>query len=77
MKISDIFCPACGAAYEMAEALTINGPAGRENCAVCGQTIASWGDHRLKAFRLVVPLEHKYATVSVPPVDGARHGRLS
>jgi hypothetical protein len=77
MKISDIFCPACGAAYEMAEALTIDGPAGRETCAVCGQTLASWDDHRLKAFRLVVAPESKYATVPVSPVAGAPHGRFS
>ena len=68
MKISDIFCSACGASYELAEALTVDGPAGRQNCVVCGQTLASWDDHKLKAFRLVVSPEHKYAAVSVPAV---------
>jgi tRNA U54 and U55 pseudouridine synthase Pus10 len=67
MRIADLTCPTCNASYEMAEAVTIESPADHENCAVCGETLARWSDYRLKAFRLVIPVERKYASVAVPP----------
>ena len=67
MRIADISCPVCGTSYEMAEALSVEGPADHEDCAVCGQTLASWADHKLKAFRLAIPAAPSYASVVTPP----------
>jgi Zn ribbon nucleic-acid-binding protein len=61
MRIADVVCPACGTSYEMAEALSVEGQADHEDCSVCGQRLASWTDHRLKAFRLAIPAEHNDA----------------
>jgi uncharacterized Zn finger protein len=55
MRIADLSCPVCGTSYEMAEAISVEGPADHEDCSICGQTLASWTDHKLKAFRVAVP----------------------
>ena len=65
MRIADISCPACGASYEMAEALSVEGPADHENCSVCGQTLTRWTDRKLKAFRLSIAAERKYAVAGM------------
>jgi predicted Zn finger-like uncharacterized protein len=67
MKISDIACPSCRAAYEVAESLSAKGSPGRVQCTVCGELLASWQEPKLKAYRLILPPEHKYSTVPVPP----------
>jgi hypothetical protein len=64
MRIADISCPVCGASYEMAEAVSVEGPADHEDCSICGQTLASWTDHTLKAFRLAVPGKHNDAPIA-------------
>ena len=67
MKITGITCSACGAAYEMAEAVSVQGNPGQENCTMCGSLLARWNEPRLKAFRLVMAAEHRYARVHAPP----------
>jgi hypothetical protein len=54
MRIAEISCAVCGTCYEMAEAVSVEGPADHEDCSVCGQTLASWTDHKLKAFRVAI-----------------------
>lgn len=71
MKITGITCSACGAAYEMAEAVSVKGKPGQENCGMCGAVLAQWHDPGLKAFRLVMAAEHRYARVPVPPSPAA------
>jgi hypothetical protein len=60
MKISDTACPSCLACYEVAEAVTVAGHPGEVRCTVCGAVLASWREPRLRAYRLVMPIEHKY-----------------
>ena len=67
MKIVDIICKECGAAYQVAESTNAEGPAHEATCTVCGSTLARWDDRKLKAFRLVMPRHHKYSRVPVPP----------
>jgi uncharacterized Zn finger protein len=67
MKISDIACPSCRASYQVAESISVKGSPGRAQCTVCGELLASWQEPKLKAFRLILPPEHKYSTVPVPP----------
>jgi hypothetical protein len=67
MKISDLTCSSCSSVYEVAESSSLIGRPGRADCAICGQLLESWQDGKLKAFRLVLPPEHKYRPVTVPP----------
>ncbi|TMJ54603.1 MAG: hypothetical protein E6G85_04760 [Alphaproteobacteria bacterium] len=67
MKISDTTCPSCQAAYEVAESISAKGSPGRAHCTVCGELLASWQEPRLRAYRLILPPEHKYSNVPVPP----------
>lgn len=67
MKITGINCSSCGAAYEMAEAVSVQGNPGEEKCVVCGVVLAQWHEPRLRAFRLVMAAEHRYARVPAPP----------
>ena len=67
MKISDITCPSCGAAYEVAEAMSVQGKPGQMDCTLCGNLLARWDEARLRAFRLTMAVEHRYAGVAVPP----------
>jgi predicted Zn finger-like uncharacterized protein len=67
MKISDTACPSCSAAYEVAEAMTIAGRPGEVRCTVCGAVLASWREPRLRAYRLVMPIEHKYWRIPEAP----------
>ena len=67
MKITGINCSSCGATYEMAEAASVQGGPGRENCAVCGVVLAQWQEPSLRAFRLVMSTERRYARVDAPP----------
>lgn len=67
MKITGIICSSCGASYEMAEAVSVQGKPGQENCAVCGTMLAQWHEPSLRAFRLVMPTERRYASVVAPP----------
>ncbi|MGB6400239.1 MAG: zinc-ribbon domain-containing protein [Bradyrhizobium sp.] len=67
MKMSDVTCPSCAASYELAESMSAKGNPGRATCSVCGGVLASWPEPRLRAYRLVLPPEHKYPSVPVPP----------
>jgi hypothetical protein len=67
MKIIGITCSSCGAAYEMAEAVSVEGRPGEEKCLLCGVVLARWNEPRLRAIRLVMAAEHRYAGVPVPP----------
>jgi predicted Zn finger-like uncharacterized protein len=68
MKISDIACPCCSTCYEVAEAVSAAGRPDEVRCAVCGSVLASWQEPRLRAYRLVMPIEHKYWRMpDVPP----------
>jgi hypothetical protein len=71
MKITGITCSSCGAAYEMAEAVSVPGKPGYEKCALCGQMLAQWNEPRLRAFRLITAAEHRYPRVPAPPAPGA------
>jgi len=70
MKISDVTCLKCGSLYLMAESISVRATLGREDCAVCGNTLATWSDRHRKSFRLVLSPEHKY-----PPVLRRRASR--
>jgi len=70
MKISDVTCLKCGASYLVAESISVKAAPGREDCAVCGNTLATWSDRHRKSFRLVLSPEHKY-----PPVPRRRASR--
>jgi ribosomal protein S27E len=67
MKISDINCKKCGTSYQVAESTTVSGSSSEAACAICGDTLAKWDDGKLKAFRIVIAPDHKYARVPVPP----------
>jgi uncharacterized Zn finger protein len=67
MKITGINCSACGASYEMAEAVSMQGKPGQENCNVCGAMLAQWKEPSLRAFRLVMPNERRYESIPAPP----------
>jgi hypothetical protein len=68
MRISDTACPCCLACYEVAEAVTMAGHPGEVRCTLCGAVLASWREPRLRAYRLVMPLEHKYwRSLDAPP----------
>jgi len=67
MKISDVTCLKCGASYLGAESSSVKASPGREDCAVCGNALATWSDRHRKSFRLVLSPEHKY-----PPVPRRR-----
>jgi len=69
MKISDITCRECGAFYQMAESVSAKGSRGQARCALCGDLLAEWNDGRLKAVRLVMSPQHRYAHIPVPPVS--------
>jgi hypothetical protein len=78
MKISDFSCPSCGSLYEVAESLSAEGSPGSADCAVCGRVLDSWREPKLKAYRLVLPPEHKYPRIPAPPSPGRyRAGRIS
>ncbi|CCE02754.1 hypothetical protein SSBR45G_73310 [Bradyrhizobium sp. SSBR45G] len=66
MKISSLTCPHCHAAYEIAESTSAVGAPGRADCGICGTPLAAWSEPKLRAFRLVVPPEHKYPRVPAP-----------
>ncbi|MGC1558774.1 MAG: hypothetical protein WA820_02895 [Bradyrhizobium sp.] len=59
MRISDFTCASCASVYEVAESSSAAGSAGRAECAVCGKLLESWENTRLRAYRLVIPLEHR------------------
>ena len=67
MKISDFNCPFCASSYEVAESHSATGSPGRVECTVCGKVLDSWQQPRLKAYRLVLPPEHKYPRIPAPP----------
>jgi uncharacterized Zn finger protein len=67
MKITNMTCSSCGAAYEMAEAVSVQGSPGEEKCALCGAVLAQWKEPSLRAFRLVMAAEHRYARIPAPP----------
>jgi len=54
MKISDMTCSHCGALYLLAESVSVDGSDGDEACKICGKTLASWSDGRLRALRLMM-----------------------
>jgi len=66
MKISNLSCPSCRAAYEVAESISATGYPGRAECAICGAFLTAWQEPKLRVFRLVVPPEHKYPRVPPP-----------
>jgi len=63
MKISDVTCLGCGSSYEVAEATSVRGTPGQAKCAMCGELLETWQEPKLKAFRLVMSSEHRYARV--------------
>ena len=71
MKISDITCANCGSSYEVAESISVRGTAGQVKCVMCGKLLATWQDPKLRAFRLVMSPEHRYARFPASPSSGA------
>lgn len=71
MKITSITCPHCHASYDVAESVSAAGQPGHADCGICGTQLSSWHEPRLKAFRLVLPPEHKYPKVPAPPSASA------
>jgi hypothetical protein len=67
MKIFDFSCQSCSSVYQVAESLSAAGRPGQADCAVCGKLLEVWQEPRLRAYRLVMPLEHKYQSVAAPP----------
>jgi hypothetical protein len=67
MRISDLSCPSCGSAYEMAESTSAEGSPGRAECSVCGGLLDSWQAPSLRAYRLVLSPERKYRYIVAPP----------
>jgi hypothetical protein len=67
MRISDLTCPSCASAYEMAESMSVEASPGRVECSVCGGLLDSWQTPRLRAYRLVLPPELKYRHIVAPP----------
>lgn len=67
MKITSMTCPNCRASYEVAESLSAAGVPVHAECGVCGAFLADYREPRLRAFRLIVPPEHKYPRVQPPP----------
>jgi hypothetical protein len=47
----------------MAEADSVQGKPGQANCVMCGETLDSWQEPKLKAFRLVISAKHRYPTL--------------
>ena len=52
MKLYEVVCPVCDALYDVAESDLVVGSPGVQKCSLCGHTMASWSDRKLKAFRL-------------------------
>jgi predicted Zn finger-like uncharacterized protein len=75
MKISDTACSSCSASYEVAEAITVPGRPGEVRCTVCGAVLASWQEPRLRAYRLVIPIEHKYWRIPDVPLPAVERPR--
>jgi uncharacterized Zn finger protein len=67
MRISDLTCPSCASAYEMAESTSMEGSPGRVECNVCGELLDSWETPKLRAYRLVLSPERKYRHIVAPP----------
>jgi hypothetical protein len=67
MRISEVTCASCASIYEVAESSSAEGSPGRTECAVCGKLLESWRNPRLKAYRLVIPLEHRNRPNPRPP----------
>jgi hypothetical protein len=67
MRISDFTCASCASVYEVAESLSAAGSPGWAECTVCGKLLDSWQHPKLKAYRLVMPLAHKYKRIPAPP----------
>jgi hypothetical protein len=67
MRMYEITCSACGASFDVAESETVVGSPGQKNCSACGNVLTSWGDRKLKAFRLVMSPKHRYALVPGRP----------
>jgi predicted Zn finger-like uncharacterized protein len=67
MKISDIVCPECGSSYLVAESTSAAASPGNANCAVCGALLAAWQEPRMRAYRLEMAPELRYARVQPPP----------
>jgi hypothetical protein len=63
MRMSDFTCKYCDAVYEVAESLSTEGSPGRAECTVFGKHL----EPKLRAYRLVMSLEHKYKPIPVPP----------
>ena len=67
MRISDVTCTSCTSVYQVAESLSAQGSPGRAECTVCGNFLESWQEPKLRAYRLVMPLKHKYKPIPAPP----------
>ena len=63
MRILDLTCDACGAAYNVAESATIDGGASQFSCTICGSDLARLDAGRYRVCRLVMPAEHPYFPV--------------
>ena len=60
MRIFELTCGDCGAAYNVAESATIAGSASDLSCKVCGSDLAHLESGHLRVCRLVVFAEHPY-----------------
>jgi hypothetical protein len=60
MRILEITCDVCGAAYSVAESATIEGNASEFSCTVCGGDLIRLETGHYCVCRLVVSAEHAY-----------------
>jgi hypothetical protein len=60
MRIFELTCGDCGAAYNVAESATIEGSASDLSCKVCGGSLAHLEGSRFRVCRLEVSAEHPY-----------------
>ena len=60
MRIFELTCGHCGAAYIVAESATIEGSASELSCKVCGSDLAHLEGSRFRVCRLEVSAEHPY-----------------
>jgi hypothetical protein len=58
VKIFDVKCPHCGTHCAIAESDTLSGESNVLKCTVCGDTLASFHDEKLRVARVLLPAGH-------------------
>jgi hypothetical protein len=58
MRIFDLTCDQCGAAYDVAESMTLEGDASEFRCAICGNTLLRLDDRRHRVCRMEMFADH-------------------